>query len=39
MLGHLEMKHLKKDPPCMGVWYIILEHLEHNPNATVAHPL
>jgi hypothetical protein len=36
MLGHLETAHKKRNPACMGVWDIILEHLEHNPNSTVA---
>jgi hypothetical protein len=36
MLGHLETDHKKRNPPCMGVWDILLEHLEHNPDATLA---
>jgi hypothetical protein len=36
MLGHLETDHKKKNPPCMGMWDIILGHLEHNQEATIS---
>jgi hypothetical protein len=36
MLGHLETDHKKKNPPCTGLWDIILEHLKHNHDATIA---
>jgi hypothetical protein len=36
MLGHLETAHRKRNPADMGIWDIILEHLEHDQNSTIA---
>jgi hypothetical protein len=36
MRGHLETAHHKHHPPDMGIWGIILEHLGHNHDATIA---
>jgi hypothetical protein len=35
MREHLEKQHKSHQPPDMGGWDIILEHLYHNPDLTL----
>jgi hypothetical protein len=35
MLGHLNTSHHKHHPADMGMWDIILEHLQHSQDATI----